>query len=333
MKFAMIGAGAMGLRYGILLQEAGNDVTFIDTWQPHIDKIREQGGVYQMRDHKDRHLVKIKLETPESYNGDPDMLIFFTKQMQLNDYLKRCSHFFNDKQYAFTCMNGMGHIEKLQKYFADDKIIGGTALIATVLPGPGEVDFMGKRGAGKLNMCPLTEKPDEMTHRLFDELQKADMNPTLTDDFTGTLMTKVIFNSVINTICTMFEIPMGEFGNFPGAADMARQLIDEAYDICARADIHLVSSRKEELHAIDINTRIDMPLHYPSMYQDMTKDRPTEVDYINGYIANLGRQYHYEAKTHLFVTQAVHLAEFHRQNLAKQRAIKAKQAEPQAQTA
>lgn len=45
MKFAMIGAGAMGLRYGILLQEAGNDVTFIDTWQPHIDKIREQGGV------------------------------------------------------------------------------------------------------------------------------------------------------------------------------------------------------------------------------------------------------------------------------------------------
>lgn len=63
MKFAMIGAGAMGLRYGILLQEAGNDVTFIDTWQPHIDKIREQGGVYVMRDHKDRHLTKIKLET------------------------------------------------------------------------------------------------------------------------------------------------------------------------------------------------------------------------------------------------------------------------------
>lgn len=45
------------------------------------------------------------------------------------------------------------------------------------------------------------------------------------------------------------------------------------------------------------------------MYQDMTKDRPTEVDYINGYIANLGRQYHYEAKTHLFMTQAVHLAD------------------------
>ena len=333
MKFAMIGAGTMGLRYGILLQEAGNDVTFIDTWQPHIDKIREQGGVFVMRDHQDRHLTKIKLETPETFDGHPDMFIFFTKQMQLQDYLDRCSHFFHEDQYAFTAMNGMGHIEKLQKYFADDKIIGGTALIATVLPGPGEVDFMGKRGAGKMNMCSLNEKPDAMCQALFNELQKAKMNPTLTDDFTGTLMTKVIFNSVINTICTMFELPMGEFGNFPGAYQMGRQLIDEAYDICARADIKLVSSRDEEMAALDHNTRIDMPLHYPSMYQDMIKDRPTEVDYINSYIAQLGRKYHYEASTHLFVTQAVRLAEFHRQNLTKQRAIQAKQAAPAAQTA
>jgi 2-dehydropantoate 2-reductase len=84
--------------------------------------------------------------------------------------------------------------------------------------------------------------------------------------------------------------------------------------------------------ALDRNVRIDMPLHYPSMYQDMIKDRPTEVDYINGYIAELGRKYHYEAATHLFVTQAVHLAEFHRQNEAKKRAAK-KQAELQRQTA
>ncbi|MCT3398688.1 ketopantoate reductase family protein [Lentilactobacillus hilgardii] len=322
MKFVMVGAGAMGLRYGVLLQEAGNDVTFVDTWQQHIDKVRQQGGVYVMRDHKDRHLVKIKLETPETYHGDPDVVVFFVKQMQLNDYLKRCAHFFNDRQYAFTCMNGMGHIEKLQKYFADDKIIGGTALIATVLPGPGEVDFMGKRGAGMMNMCPLNEKPDEMCQRLYDELEKAQMNPTLTKDFTGTLMTKVIFNSVMNSLCTMFEIPMGEFGNFSGAREMVRQLIDEAYDICARADIKLVSTREQELASLDHNSRIDMPLHYPSMCQDMFKDRPTEVDYINGYIAKLGRKYHYEAHTHLFVTQEVHLAEYHRQNEAKKRQMK-----------
>lgn len=319
MKFAMIGAGAMGLRYGILLQEAGNDVTFIDTWQPNIDKIREQGGVYVSRDHKDRHLTPIKLETPETYDDDPDMYIFFVKQMQLEDFLKRCAHFFKPNQYAFTCMNEMGHIEKLQKYFADDKIIAGTALIATVLNGPGDVDFIGERGAGMMNMANYTEKPDEMTHRLFDELDKAQMHPSLKTNFKGTLMTKVIFNSVINTICTLFGITMGEFGNSDRAYDLGRQLIDEAYDICARAGITLVSDRDEEMAALDHNTRIDMPLHYPSMYQDMSHDRPTEVDYINGYIAELGRKYHYEAKTHIFLTNLVHLSEYHRANEKKAR--------------
>ncbi|GAX00686.1 ketopantoate reductase family protein [Secundilactobacillus silagei] len=327
MEFAMVGAGAMGLRYGVLLQEAGNDVTFVDTWQPNLDKVHQQGGVYVSRDGQGRHLVPVKLVTPETYQGDPDVVIFFTKQMQLAGFLKRCAHFFNDKQYAFTCMNGMGHVEKLQQYFADDKIIAGTALIATVLNGPGDVDFMGKRGAGKMNMANLTEKPDEMTHRLFDEFKKAQMNPTLTTNFKGTLMTKVVFNSVMNTLCTLFEMQMGEYGNFEKAYDLSRQLIDEAYDVCERAGITLVSTRDEELHALDYNCRVTMPLHYPSMYQDMVHDRPTEVDYINGYIAKLGAEHHYDAKTHVFLTNLVHLSEYHRANLKQAREKQAAQTE------
>lgn len=319
MKLAMVGSGAMGLRYGVLLAEQGNDVTFVDMWQPHLDAVHAQGGVYVMRDHKGRHLVPVKMVTPEEYHDDPDMFVFFTKQMQLADYLKRMAHAFKPHQYAFTCMNGMGHVEKLQRYFADDKIIGGTALVATVLPGPGEVDFMGKRGAGMMNMCPLNEKPDAMCQELFKQLDKAQFHPTMTDDFTGTLMTKVVFNSVMNSICTMFELQMGQFGRFPGFDTMAKDLLDEAYDVCGRADIHLVESRADMLASLEHNCQVDMPLYYPSMYQDMSKDRPTEVDYINGYIAKLGKKYDYVAHTQQFVTQAVHLAEFHRQELKAER--------------
>lgn len=49
------------------------------------------------------------------------------------------------------------------------------------------------------------------------------------------------------------------------------------------------------------------------MYQDFSKGRPTEVDYINGYIAKLGRAHDYIYKTHEFVVHEVHLAETMRQ--------------------
>lgn len=320
MKYTVLGAGAMGLRYGVLLQEAGFDVDFVEIWQPEIDKINEQkidkineqNGVYVSRDHKDKHLVPINIYTPEEYQGDPDVWVVFTKQMQLADALKRTAHAFKDHQYVLSPMNGMGHIEKLNNYFDKQRVIGATALIGTVLNGPGDVDFIGAKGAGSMNMANETEKPDETTNQIDEDFTKANLNPTLTTNFLGTLMAKVIFNSVVNTLCTMFEIQMGEFIQSPVAEKLSRQLINEAFDVCERAGIKLLNSREEEWQTVKFVSTTTNPLHYPSMYQDMSKGRNTEVDYINGYIYELGLKYHYEASTHDYLRNLVYLAEFAR---------------------
>ncbi|PZO97835.1 MAG: 2-dehydropantoate 2-reductase, partial [Gardnerella vaginalis] len=293
-----------------LLQEtAGIHVDFIDAWDENVNKVREQGGVMVSRDHENRHLVPINMYTPEDYDGDPDVWIVFMKQMQLAQMLERCKHLFKDHQVVFAAMNGWGHFEKLQQYFSDDRIYGGTAMIATVLNGPGDVDFIGKVGVGTMNMCALNEQVSDVELAMRDDFKAAGLNPTITEDFKGTCMAKVVFNSVVNTLCTMYQIQMGQFISYPGAMDMARQLIDEAYDVCDRAGIRMVNTRQQELEAIDYVSRVANPLHYPSMYQDMSRGRKTEVDYINGYIAKLGRENDYVCRTHEFLTHGVHLAE------------------------
>ncbi|WP_094722080.1 ketopantoate reductase family protein [Bombiscardovia coagulans] len=310
MRYAMIGAGAMGYRYGVLLQElAGVPVDYIDTWQPNIDAVRQQGGVYVSRDHADRHLVPINMYTPEEYEGNPDVWMVFMKQMQLETMLQRCAHLFKDHQVVFSAMNGWGHFEKINQYFPENRIYGGTALVATVLNGPGDVDFMGKAGAGTMEMCAMNEEITAVEEALAADFQTAGFNPTITQNFHGTCLAKIIFNAVANTICTMYQIRMGQFISFPGALSMAEQLINEAYDACERAGYQMTRSRQEELKAIEISSRVTNPLHYPSMYQDLTAGRPTEVDYINGYIAHLGRQHDYICRTHEFLVQGVHLAE------------------------
>ncbi|MBW1606207.1 ketopantoate reductase family protein [Lactobacillus sp. Sy-1] len=310
MKYTVLGAGAMGLRLGVLLQEAGFEVDFVDTWEPEVNTIKEQGGVFVSRDGQGRHLVPVNIYFPEEYKGNPDAYIVFTKQMGLSEMLERCAHFFTDKQYVVSGMNGMGHIEKFDKYFAEDKVIGGTALIGTVLNKPGDVDFIGKPGAGSMHFANQTEKPDDTTHQIMDDFKKANLNPTLTTNFMGTLLSKIIFNSVVNTLCTMMKIPMGEFIQSPTAEKLSRQLINEAYDVCERANIKLLGTREDEWETVKYVSEVGNPLHYPSMYQDFSKGRPTEVDYINGYIYDLGVKYHYEAATHDFLRNLVHLAEF-----------------------
>lgn len=313
MHYGIIGAGAMGYRFGVLLQEnAGVKVDFIDAWQPNVEKVREQGGVYAARNHENRHLVPIDIFYPEEYKGQPDAWIIFVKQMQLADVLKRCAPLFNDQQIAFSAMNGMGHIDKIRQYFADDKVIGGTAMIATVLNGPGDVDFIGEAGAGEMHMANYTEEINPQIKAVEADFKAANLNPIVTDNFMGTLMAKVVFNAVVNTLCTMFELTMGQFIEYPGAKEMATQLMNESYDACERAGIQMISTRQEEIDSVDYVSRIGDPLHYPSMYQDFSKGRPTEVDYINGYIAKLGREHDYVCRTHEFITHEVHLAEMMR---------------------
>lgn len=312
LKYTVLGAGAMGLRFGVLLQEhAGAEVEFVDNWQPQVDTIKEQGGVYVSRDHENKHLVPVKIYSPEEYNGDPDVFIVFAKQMTLQDLLDRSARFFHpDKQYVFSGMNGMGHVEKINQYFDPSHVLAGTCLIGTVLNQAGDVDFIGKSGAGSINVAKESDDFDQATlDQIMTDFTAANLNPTLHDNFYGTLMTKIVFNSVINTLCTLFEIQMGQFIDYEGAEKLGVQLIDEAFDVCERAGIQLLSTRQEEWETVCYVSAVSNPLHYPSMYQDMSKGRNTEVDYINGYIYDLGKKYNYEAKTHDFLRGLVHLAE------------------------
>ena len=89
---------------------------------------------------------------------------------------------------------------------------------------------------------------------------------------------------------------------------MCDQLVNEGFEVCRRAGIDLGISEQAESDAI-MQSMHDMPPHYPSMCQDMFKGRPTEVDYINGYIVKLGREHGYEVVRHEFLTNEVHLSE------------------------
>lgn len=311
MRYAILGAGGMGLHVGIFLQAAGFPVDFIDTWKPEVETIRKQKGAYvsRIKNGRNKHLVKVHIYYPEEYHGHPDVIIPFTKQIGLAEILKRSAHFFNLHQYALTLMNGMGHIPKIDHYFPKQHVIGGTALIASILNQPGDVTFVGEKGTGSCNLADQTEKSDQTTVKIVKEFKKADLHPHLSTNFLGTLLSKVIYNAVLNSLSTSFQCSYGEFISAPSAKPICKALINEAFDVCERAGIKLPYSRQAEWKIIYHNSHDVSPEHYPSMYQDLTTFRPTEVENLNGYIYRLGLKHGYIAHTHKLVVNLVHLAE------------------------
>lgn len=313
MKYTVIGAGGMGIQFGVLLQElAGCDVDFIDGWEANVTRMREQGGAYVSQDGKDRHLVPVDVWYPEEYRGDPDVWIVFLKQHQLPAMLERCAHLFKPGQSVFCAMNGYGHFEQLAAYFDPARIYGGTALIGAYVYGPGDFNFTGDADAKALNVCAYDghgPDADPTEGLLVEDLRAAGLNPTVVSDFLGMCLAKIVFNSVLNTLCTMYRIRFGEFAAHPSARPLTERLVDEAYGAAEAAGITLLGTRETEVETILHTASVAHPLHYPSMYQDLTRCRPTEVDFINGYLARLGSDHGSPCPLHELLVHELHLAE------------------------
>src|SRR5699024_332458 len=209
----------MGYRVGVMMQEnAGINVDFIDTWEPNVEKVRQQGGVTVSRDHEDRHIVPINIYYPEEDNGHPDLWIIFKKQMQLADELQRDydAEIFQEDEYVFSAVKGMADLEKITHYSHKDDIICGTAIIAIGHDTTADVDIIGAVDSEVMHMARYNnEAPDETTQQVFDDFKAARLGPVYIHDWKGMCMSKVVFNAVCNTLCTMFQMQMGQFIEYP----------------------------------------------------------------------------------------------------------------------
>lgn len=80
MKIVIAGAGAMGSTYASMLSKK-NEVVLLDMWQDNIDKINKIG--VNLNNLGNEEVYDIKAYKPKKYKGEADLLIVFTKSMQL----------------------------------------------------------------------------------------------------------------------------------------------------------------------------------------------------------------------------------------------------------
>ena len=81
MKVIVLGAGAMGTLFGTTLQEAGNEVIFLDAWQPLIYAInKDPYATLKLVDDVKRVPVKLHFFTkPPDFEAD--LVIVFVKSV------------------------------------------------------------------------------------------------------------------------------------------------------------------------------------------------------------------------------------------------------------
>lgn len=307
MKIAIVGVGAMGSRFALMLNHSGNEVTLIDGWQPNVEAIKAHG---LQADFNGKH-VQSKMpiyaldEVDQLQDYQPDLIIAFTKSNQLDEAFQKAQSLISPQTYVLCLLNGMGHEEILKKYVSEEHLILGITMWTAGLAGPGQATLFGNGNVELQNFAAVDKDFALEVEQVF---AAAGLNPKYSDNVSYSIWRKACVNGTLNTLCSILDCNIGELGQTKESEALLKAIIAEFAAVAAHEGIDLDQAEVFE-HVAETFTA-DIADHYPSMYQDLIKNhRNTEIDFINGAVWRRGQEYGIATPYCALITQLIHAKE------------------------
>lgn len=209
-------------------------------------------------------------------------------------------------QLLMVGMNGIGHEKTLEKYLPKNRVFLGNTMWTAQMTRPDHV-LLEDDGSCELRNVEPGEPQDSQAAELVKVLNEAGLKARLLDDPRYSVFRKGCVNGTLNTLCTLFECNLEEFGKTSHAHEMVVGVVKEFAAVGKKEGIHL--DVDEAVKHVEDCYRV-IGAHYPSMYQDLVKNnRRTEIDYINGYVARHGKKYGLATPLCDLLTAEVHTKE------------------------
>lgn len=283
MKIAVIGAGAMGSIFGGHLKEVGEDVTFIDIYKEHMEKVSKDGLYIEMPDGTSKVIKGIKTATSTEGLPKMDLIIIFVKSTITKEAAKEALPLVKDNTLFLTLQNGLGNGEAIAEVVGEEKVLLGVTTCGGTFLGPGKVKFAGKGDTfigglkiGKEKVLPIV-----------NVFNRAKLPAYYREDVIGLVWDKLFVNVAINPVTAITGLKNGELLNYDETKAIMKGLVEEAVAVAEKRG---VKRDVEEVynHALEVAEKTAKNMS--SMLQDITKGRKTEIDTINGKIVEYGRE-------------------------------------------
>ncbi|QJG67053.1 ketopantoate reductase family protein [Mycoplasma phocoenae] len=307
MKILFAGAGALGSRFAFMLHQAGFDVTLIDNWETHIENIKKD-GLKVIIDDKDLGNYKMPIycsKEVKNIKEDFDVIFVSTKSMQLRPMLEDIKPLLKKDTKVICVLNGLGHVDTLKEYIDPNNILIGVTVWTSGLGGPG---ILKAHGVGKAEIKQVEEKDLTKTNSIIEQFNKAGLNLIYSNNVYTSIWHKAALNCVLNSYCTLIDCNINQYGSYKDHQVLTDGILDELVKV---AEAEGVSVSKEIISQNIINCFDPKTagLHYPSLYQDMKNGRLTEIDYLNGAIAKLGKKHNIATPVNAIIAHMIHSKE------------------------
>ena len=275
LKFAVMGAGAVGCYYGAMLARAGHPVVLIARAQ-HVAAITQHGLRLQSQTQTlDEHVV-LGASTQVSSVGEADVILFCVKSSDTEAAGRLMQPFLRADAQILCLQNGVDNAQRLQALLPNHSVSAAVVYVATEMAGPGHVQH---KGRGDL---VIDAQPGSAA--VAQALSAADIPTKISTNVRGELWAKLVLNCAYNALSAITQLRYGDLVTGVAVADVMQDVVCECLAV-AQADGVQVAG---DVHAAVARLASAMPAQTSSTAQDLARGKLTEIDFLNGFIVRRG---------------------------------------------
>lgn len=273
MDIIVIGAGAIGSFYGANLSKL-NNVT-LAARKEHADRINKKGLKITGLENK-----TYRLKAVEKINsiGNNSVVLLTTKVYGSKDAISGIKGLIKKSTVVLCLQNGL-YSENLVK-----EIIGKKCIVLRAITNFG-VSFL-KPGIVKYNNYSYTAiEKSPASEELAENFSKCGLNAHVSPNIKKDMWKKLVFNCVLNPVTSILRIENRGISD-EKLNPLKKLIVAECLKVAEKDGV------KFDIDFMKIlNTDFRLSRNLSSMQQDLLKGKHTEIGYLNGAVAELGKKY------------------------------------------
>jgi 2-dehydropantoate 2-reductase len=275
-RVCIIGCGSIGSLYAAHLARVAEVWAFVR--RPEHARALNEHGLRVTGGHEFHTHLRATHDPGDLPNCD--LGIVSCKCTQTSEALRPVAHLFGSGA-ILSAQNGLG-AEEIIANLAKTYVIRGTTFMSGTRHDDTNVQYE-LDTATWMGPFEPTSTPFSLVKEAADLLMASGLKAVALEDARPAQWSKVIFNSSVNAVSALTELPhsshFAQENEFAGLGRLLHDLIDEGKRVAAGLGIQLYED-PWEMNKLGAQTD-----HPPSMLYDIRNKLPTEVDFLGGAIA------------------------------------------------
>lgn len=298
MNIAIIGAGALGILFGGVLERNGETVWLVHH-DPEVARQLDEAGVgIESDDFSVDGRIPINATADASDIGHADLVVVLTKTYQTRDALSTHEACIGPETRLLTLQNGLTLDRILAEFVPEERVLAGVTYMGASRRSSGAIDHT---NSGKTVFGGPDETFAEDVAARFRDAGLPDVDAV--SDPRPEIWDKQLVSVAFKPTAALTRLPNGELVDDDFVSPLMEALVAEAERVARARGVTIPSNDPfERVRSIGRSN----PTHTSSMLQDVAARRQTEIMEANGAIVELAEQEGIEVPYNRAVTALVH---------------------------